>query len=136
MPNAFVDTNVLVYAAEEKTPTARKTTIARELLLLPDLHFSVQVLSEFVVSARRPTKLNLPRDREQRWLQGWLLRPVASITTGTFLRALAIHHRYQISHWDALILASARELDCAVVYSEDLSHGQDYDGVKVINPFL
>jgi predicted nucleic acid-binding protein len=41
-----------------------------------------------------------------------------------------------ISHWDALILASARELDCTVVYSEDLNHGQDFDGVKVINPFL
>jgi len=136
MPNAFVDTNVLVYAAEEKTPKTRKTAIARELLLLPDLYFSVQVLSEFVASARHPKKLNLPRDREQRWLEGWLLRPVASITTGTFLRALAIHTRYGISHWDSLILASARDLDCTVVYSEDLNHGQVFDGVKVINPFL
>jgi len=47
MPNAFVDTNVLVYAAEEKFPLARKTVIARELLLQPGLRFSVQVLNEF-----------------------------------------------------------------------------------------
>ncbi|MCX6880843.1 MAG: PIN domain-containing protein, partial [Verrucomicrobia bacterium] len=134
--NAFVDSNVLVYAAEEKTPLARKTTIARELLLQPGLHFSVQVLSEFVVNARHPHKLNLPREREQRWLQGWLLRPVASITTATFLRALAIHVRYRISHWDSLILAAATEMNCSVVYSEDLKHGQEFDSVKVINPFL
>jgi len=136
MPNAFVDSNVLVYAAEEKTPQARKTTIARELLLQPGLHFSVQVLGEFVVNARHPQKLNLPLEMEQRWLQAWLLRPVASLTTATFLRALAIHTRYQISHWDALILAAARETNCSLVYSEDLNQGQDYDGVKVINPFL
>jgi predicted nucleic acid-binding protein len=136
MPNAFVDSNVLVYAAEEKTPQARKTTIARELLLQPGLHFSVQVLGEFVVNARHPQKLNLSLEMEQRWLQAWLLRPVASLTTATFLRALAIHTRYQISHWDSLILAAARETNCSLVYSEDLNQGQDYDGVKVINPFL
>ncbi len=136
MPNAFVDTNILVYAAEEKTPQDRKTSIARELLLLPGLQFSVQVLNEFIASARHPKKLNLSRKREQRWLQGWLLRPVAGITAETFLLALAIHTRYQISHWDALILASAKETGCVIVYSEDLSHGQDFDGVRVINPFL
>ena len=136
MPNAFVDTNILVYAAEEKTPQDRKTGIARELLLLPGLQFSVQVLNEFIASARHPQKLNLSREREQRWLHGWLLRPVAGITTETFLRALAIHARYQISHWDALILASAKEMGCVIVYSEGLNHGQDFDGVRVINPFL
>ena len=136
MPTAFVDTNVLVYAAEEKTPPARKTLIARELLLLPDLRLSVQVLSEFIVTARNASKLNLSKEREQRWLEGWLLLHVAPITSDTFLRALAIHTRYQLSHWDSLILASAREAGCAVVYSEDLNHGQDFDGVKVINPFV
>ncbi len=58
------------------------------------------------------------------------------IDNETFLAAQLIHSRYPISHWDSLILASAREADCSVVYTEDLSHGQDFDGVKVINPFL
>ena len=136
MPTAFVDTNVLVYAAEEKTPHARKTLIARELLLLPDLRLSVQVLNEFVVTARNSSKLNLSREHEQRWLEGWLLRPVAQISSDTFLRAIAIHTRYQLSHWDSLIVASAVEQNCQILYSEDLNTGQDYDGVKVINPFI
>jgi len=130
MPNAFVDTNVLVYAADESLPCGRKTRIARELLRQRDLYLSAQVLNEFTVTARSATKLNLGAQQEQEWLNHWLLFPVAPLTVETFLRALAIHHRYQISHWDALILASARELDCTVVYSEDLNHGQDYDGVK------
>lgn len=58
MPNAFVDTNILVFAADESTPKDRKTVIALELLRQPGLRFSVQVLNEFVASARHPGKLN------------------------------------------------------------------------------
>jgi predicted nucleic acid-binding protein len=41
-----------------------------------------------------------------------------------------------ISNWDAAILAAAKELDPSTVFSEDFSHGQTYDGVTVLNPFL
>jgi len=56
MKRAFVDTNVLVYAADESKPTPRKTRIARELLLQRGLVLSVQVLSEFTVNARNEKK--------------------------------------------------------------------------------
>ena len=135
MKNVFVDTNILVYAAEERTPVARKTTISRELLLLPRIHFSVQVLNEFVAIARNPKKLALPRDRELRWLNGWLLRPVLPISVETFLSAQAMHLRYQLSHWDSLIVSSAIEAGCHRVYSEDLQHGQIIEGLEIINPF-
>ena len=42
---------------------------------------------------------------------------------------------YRISYWDAAILASAAALGCDAVYSEDMSDRQDYDGIRVINPF-
>ena len=42
---------------------------------------------------------------------------------------------WQISFWDALILTSARKAHCTVLYSEDLSDGQVYDTVRVVNPF-
>ena len=32
--------------------------------------------------------------------------------------------------------AAAAELGCKTLYSEDMSHGQDCGGVRVINPFL
>lgn len=136
MPNAFVDTNVLVFAADESTRDERKTRIARKLLRQQDLHLSVQVLNEFTVNARHGSKLDFSPQQEQEWLSRWLLFTEAAITVETFLAAQLIHSRYQISHWDSLILASACEADCLVVYTEDLSHGQDFNGVKVINPFL
>src|SRR6478735_7588260 len=135
MPNAFVDTNILIYAADESVSSERKTRIARELLRQRGLQLSVQVLNEFTVNARNASKLNFTPQQENDWLASWLLFPVAPLTVDTFLTARLIHARYQVSHWDSLILASARETDCAVVYSEDLGHGQEYDGVKVINPF-
>jgi predicted nucleic acid-binding protein len=136
MPNAFVDTDILVYAADESTPMDRKTRIARELLRQRHLHLSEQVLNEFTVNARSKSKLNLSPQQEQEWMSRWLLFPVLALTVETFLAAQLIHARFQVSHWDALILGAARETNSATVYSEDLRHGQDYDGIKVINPFL
>ena len=43
--------------------------------------------------------------------------------------------RYQVGYYDAAILAAARHLGCTTVHSEDLNEGQDYDGVRVENPF-
>ena len=135
MPNAFVDTNVLIYAADESASDERKTRIARELLRQRGLQLSVQVLNEFTVNARHQSKLNFTLQQENDWLARWQLFPVAPLTVDTFIAARLIHFRYQVSHWDSLILASARETDCTVVYSEDLGDGQEYDGVRVVNPF-
>ena len=41
-----------------------------------------------------------------------------------------------MSHWDATIIAPAQNLGCVTLYSEDMSHGQNYGGVRVNNPFL
>ena len=61
--------------------------------------------------------------------------PVQELTTMLVLAALQTRERFAISYWDAAILEAARALGCEVVLSEDLSDGQDYDGVRVENPF-
>lgn len=135
MQNAFVDTNVLVYAADESVDANRKRVIARELLRTPDLQISVQVLNEFVSSARNPGKLGLSRESENDWLKGWLAMSVATLTPGLFIEAVRIHREYQLSHWDSLIVATAISLHCPVLYSEDMQHGQIIEGMEIINPF-
>ena len=52
-----------------------------------------------------------------------------------FEDATKIQERFQISYWDAAIIAAAKRLSCDTLYSEDLSDGQNYDGIRVINPF-
>ena len=58
-----------------------------------------------------------------------------TIDAGLVKRGAAISARYQISYWDGAILAAAEALGAPVLYSEDLSHGQTYGSVKVVNPF-
>jgi predicted nucleic acid-binding protein len=136
MPNAFVDSNDLIYAADESLPVPRNTAIARELLRQRGLVTSVQVLNEFIVNARKPTKLGLSDSQMAEWHDRLMLFDITSLTVDTYLSALTVHARYQISHWDSLIVASALQTGCETIYSENLNHGQDYGGVRVINPFL
>ena len=135
MSLAFVDTNVLVHAADEATPIPEKTRQARDLLCHRGLHISVQVLNEFTANARHPHKLNLSPSVEWEWVQRWLLFPIQPLTTDCYLLARLFHERYQVSHWDGLILAAAKVANCEILYSEDLNTSQFYDQIQVINPF-
>ena len=51
------------------------------------------------------------------------------------LDAIRLQDRYQTSFWDAMIIASAIQLGCQTIWSEDLSTGQVYDTVTVTSPF-
>lgn len=133
----FVDTNILLYSLDLEPANAGKTAIATEILTRSDLALSVQVLQEFYVQAthvRRPDAL--PHDIAARLIQKWLRFRIQETTVAVLQSALALKDRYQISYWDAAILAAAKSARCQQLLSEDLSHGQDYDGITVINPFL
>ena len=41
----------------------------------------------------------------------------------------------EISFWDAMVMRSAAQLGCRMLWSEDLNSGQVYEGVRVMNPF-
>lgn len=50
--------------------------------------------------------------------------------------AMNIKKRYKFSYWDSLIIASALENNCAILYSEDMQHGQIIeDRLTIVNPF-
>lgn len=48
---------------------------------------------------------------------------------------MILRRKYQLSQWDATIIAAAAALGCKTVYSEDMNDGQVYEGVQVVNPF-
>ncbi|MCX6973603.1 MAG: hypothetical protein NTZ94_04755 [Verrucomicrobia bacterium] len=51
------------------------------------------------------------------------------------IAAVRVRRRFQVYHWDATIIAAAQELGCTTLYSEDFNRGQNFDGVRVVNPF-
>ena len=124
----FLDTNILVYAASGIPADREKSRIARELTMRDDLAISLQVLQEFYNVARHPRKLDFTHDEAVDYCQRWRRFTVLEPTLALFDDALTLCERYQISFYDAAILAAARKLKCRVLYSEDLNHGQTYGG--------
>ena len=133
----FVDTNVLVYAADPGT--GHKYARAREwlehLTRRRAGRLSYQVLQEYYVTVTR--KLARPMDataarRDVRDLLAW--DPVV-IDERVLEGAWEVQERSGLAFWDALIVAAARSAGCQVLLSEDLQDGQDLGGIVVVDPF-
>ena len=63
--------------------------------------------------------------------------PVRAIDENTIRLGLKIHNKYHYSYYDALIISSAVQNECSVLYSEDLHHNQKIENtLTIINPFL
>jgi predicted nucleic acid-binding protein len=132
----FVDTDVLLYSASTAREEKSKRTIALDLLNGDDLALSVQVLQEFYVQATRPGKSGrLTHDEASSLIEAFIRFPIQETTLVLMRASLDAKERYGISYWDAAIVEAARSLGCRTVLSEDLNDGQDYDGVRVENPF-
>ena len=132
----FVDTNILLYTIDEDPAAASKRQCAQQLLLSERWGWSVQVAAEFFVnatSAKRPFKL--APVAAAALIETWLTLPTLDNTSALFRAAVDVQQRFQISYWDAAILAAAKQMSCHTVFSEDLNAGQNYDGVTVVNPF-
>jgi len=131
----FFDTNIFLYAGSQAPEDAEKQRIASDLILNLDFSISAQVLQEFIANALGKKALGFTEANIVSSLESFREMTVLPITGGLVERAFLMRRKFQISYWDAAILAAAQELSCRTLYSEDLGHGQDYDGVRVINPF-
>ncbi|MEZ5277060.1 MAG: PIN domain-containing protein [Opitutaceae bacterium] len=132
---AFLDTNVLLYACSSAPADAGKRTIAEGLILETDFALSGQVLQEFISNALCKKELGISENGIEATMELSGHVPVQPITRELILSAIILRRRFRLSHWDSTIVAAARELGCHTLYSEDLNPGQDYDGVRVVNPF-
>jgi len=131
----FLDSNVLLYAYTKAPRDATKAGIARQWVAREDWGVSVQVLQEFYVNVLRPPH-GMGHDDAAAMIEEIAdSRPVSAVDLTLMRHALQLKARYGISYWDAAVVAGARRLGASVLVSEDLSHGQDYGGVRVFNPF-
>lgn len=128
---AFFDTNVVLYMLSSDTARADRA----EELLAQGGTVSVQVLNELANVTRR--KLCLPWSEVIEILtQIRAICEVEPLTVETHVRGLGLAERYNLSVYDALILAAALQAGCSVLYTEDLQDGQMIEEVLTIhNPF-
>ncbi len=135
--NAFIDTNILVYANDLNA--GRRHQIANDVMQAcwteGKGRLSIQVLNEFFVTVTR--KLSPGMAPEKAWEQCVLLcawNPIG-LDVQVMEEGWRVHRRYQFSWWDSLIIAAALLSRCEVLYSEDLAAGQVIEGLRILNPF-
>jgi predicted nucleic acid-binding protein len=135
-PPHFLDTNILLYSISREPAEAAKRDRAIALLEQDDGALSVQVLQEFYVQATRPTRPDLlPHDIAVALMSTWMRFRVQEITLSILTGALEIKAAHGFSYWDSAIISAARALGCRELYTEDMAHGREVEGVAIINPF-
>lgn len=126
----FADTNIVLYTIGQD---AHKASIARNIIAFHPT-VSTQVINEATSVCLR--KLNFTREQSYAFAEEIMQRtevlPVDELVTR---KSAELAMRFQLSNWDALIVAAAVLAGCETLYSEDLQHGQVIEGVTVENPF-
>jgi len=134
--NAFIDSNIFVYAAFKDASEPKCKFASAFIQKFPgDITISVQVLNEFY-------NVLLKKKVKDIIIQQMLLNVMddvrcVNLTADTVKSAWFLRGKYGYSYYDTLILASALESDCNVLFSEDFQHGQTIEGkMSIINPFI
>lgn len=132
----FVDTNILVYAHDSAAGVKhdRAKSLVEKLWRERSGVISTQVLQELCVNLRRKAARPVDIETARKIVADYLAWNVVTNTGESVLEALEIEGRYRISFWDALLVQAAETSGATVLYSEDLSDGQNYRGVRVVNP--
>ena len=128
----FLDSNIILYTL---TDEVKKKEIAIDLLI-EEPTISIQVINEVSNILIKKHNLNISEIKENiKFINEFVI--VTLISLNTIYKAYEIKEKYKYSYYDSLIIASAIENNCNVLYSEDMQHNQMInDTLKIINPFV
>ena len=128
-----LDTNILVYLYDDSDE--RKRNISESLILDRPIIGS-QVISEFLNVTKKLLKLpkNELMDKANKLFR---VCEIVSMNQMTITKAKDLIVKYDFQLFDSLIVASALQSDCTVLYSEDLHHNLLVENqLRIINPFI
>ena len=129
----FLDSNVCIYAFDADS---RKKQVALDLIVGSQAAVSTQVLMETANVAAKKLKFK----HEQVQLSVDYLAMLCSLHVvdfSTIRLAFQVSRKYLYSLYDALIIASALEAGCSILYTEDMQHGHLVNNsLTIVNPFL
>ena len=130
----FLDSNILIYSYS-KSETG-KQEVACKLITESNSFISTQVLQELTNTVTRKSKLSFT-DAQNAIEECCRNNNLHVNTEDTILQACHIAQRYGFSFYDSLIISSALESGCTILYSEDMHHNQKIEqGLVIINPFI
>ncbi len=134
----FFDTNVILYSKDARD--SRKQALAERLVVRAvednTLVVSAQVLNEFYVNVTQKLTPGLSREDARTVCRSLAAVSCEPLTDATMATAWDVQDRFSLSWWDSLIVASALQVGCTRLLSEDLQDGLEIDGLRVENPFV
>ncbi|MGD2184523.1 MAG: PIN domain-containing protein [Desulfobacterales bacterium] len=134
----FIDTNIIIYAHD--LDSGPKHDIAA--IIIANLWeeksgiISTQVLQEFYVNVTRKIATPLSLAQARGVIENYLVWHVEFNGPETILLASEIEERYNLSFWDSMIVAAARNAEAEKILTEDLNPGQIVEGILIENPFI
>jgi predicted nucleic acid-binding protein len=131
---AFLDTNILIYLYSDKEPDKREA--AYRILEQYDCISSLQIFNE--ASNVWFKKFGWYGDKITKHLDNIELvcDNVLTVERSTINKAIELKDLYKFSYYDSLMLASALEGKCSIIFTEDMNDGQVIEKVlKITNPF-
>jgi len=132
MNEAFVDSNIILYLMDDDD---RKKSIASQILSERPF-INSQVLAEVANVCRRRFKYT-KNDISNLWTDLFADCRFTEITKTTFHKAIELVKTFDLQIFDSLIVASALEAGCNILYSEDMHHSMIVESkLTIINPFL
>jgi predicted nucleic acid-binding protein len=131
----FLDTNVLIYATAGRLSDPEEFGVARTIVNSANFYVSPLILGEFYSIVRKPQHEMMENDDALGWIDDWLPFCPIDIDGSIIFDACRYRERYKMQLWDAAHIATAERLGSNILFSEDMSHGQTYGSVTVINPF-
>lgn len=141
MKSDFIDTNIWVYAFLESERDSRKQTTALELLknIAPARRIvvSAQVINEFhwILSRKYKISDEQIRDKVENGIAG--LADIVPLYYSDYRESFHIRNTWRLSFWDSLIVASALQNGCSLLYTEDMAHDLIIEKkIRVVNPFV
>jgi predicted nucleic acid-binding protein len=131
---SFFDTNVLVYTDDRGAPVKQAIALGLfdEHLRAGSGVLSLQVLQEYFAASR---KMGVEAALARQKIELFATLDVVLPGVEDLLGAIDLHRLHALSIWDALVIRAAQRSGCEVLLTEDLQHGQTFDGVQIVNPF-
>ena len=133
----FFDTNILLYQYDASDPLKQSVadTLIKTALVRGGFVISTQVMMEFYNVACRKYESHFSPTRLSRLMTELADCEPITLTPQIVVDAVLIHQKQRMSWWDSTIVSAALHAEADVLYSEDLQHGRDFDGLQIVNPF-
>ena len=135
----FLDTNIFIYAIDTTPALKRKRSIARQLIndcIINETGvISIQVLQEFYQVSTHKLQKPLSNEEALEYLRFISVLDTVHPNFEMVVAGIQIHEKHHISFWDALIVQAALTAECSRLFSEDLQHGFEINGLTIENPY-